>query len=245
MGRFGFGRKTGIDLEGEENGILPSRQWKQEHSRQPWYPGETIIAGIGQGYWAVTPLQLAHALSILAGHGIPRAPRLVMATQATVDAPRVPLPNPPTGPSLVKDPAHLDVIRQGMEAVVASGTGAKQFIGFPLLVAGKSGTAERFSRTTSAYDTNKNSAYLASRHRAWFEAFAPADDPKISVVAMLEAGAWGAEASGPIVRTIMEAWLAAEGGAVAGPKPPAATPPPGQPQVPEDLPVQADGGATP
>ncbi|WP_424684227.1 penicillin-binding protein 2, partial [Frateuria sp. YIM B11624] len=196
MGRFGFGSKTGIDLDGEEDGILPSREWKMEHSHQPWYPGETIIAGIGQGYWAVTPLQLTHALSILAGHGIPRAPKLVMATQDGVDAPKVPLPNPPTGPSLVSDPAQLEVIKQGMEAVVTSGTGAKQFIGFPLVVAGKSGTAERFSRTTSAYDTNKNSAYLASRHRAWFEAFAPADDPKISVVAMLEAGAWGAEASG-------------------------------------------------
>ncbi|MGN2251396.1 penicillin-binding protein 2 [Frateuria sp. GZRe14] len=245
MGRFGFGRKTGIDLDGEENGVLPSRDWKMAHSRQPWYPGETIIAGIGQGYWAVTPLQLAHAVSILAGKGIPRAPRLVMATQDGVDAPRQPLPNPPTGPSLVTDPAHLDVIKQGMEAVVTSGTGAKQFIGFPLVVAGKSGTAERFSRTSSAYDTNKNTAYLAARHRAWFEAFAPADDPKISVVAMLEAGAWGAEAAGPIVRTVMESWLATQGGAPVKSQPPAAAPAPPAPDQPEDMPVPAEGGTTP
>uniref|UniRef100_UPI003C746E8F penicillin-binding transpeptidase domain-containing protein n=1 Tax=Frateuria sp. YIM B11624 TaxID=3143185 RepID=UPI003C746E8F len=86
---------------------------------------------------------------------------------------------------------------------------------------------------------------LASRHRAWFEAFAPADDPKISVVAMLAAGAWGAEASGPIVRTIMEAWLATQGGAPARPLPPAASSAPTQPEVPEDVPVPADGGATP
>jgi penicillin-binding protein 2 len=244
MGRFGFGKKTGIDLDGEENGILPSREWKMEHSRQPWYPGETIIAGIGQGYWAVTPLQLGHAVAILAGQGLPRAPRLVMATQDGVDAPRRPLPNPPTGPSLVSDPAHLEVIKQGMEAVVASGTGRGQFVGFPYTVAGKSGTAERFSRTTSAYDTNKNTAYLASRHRAWFEAFTPAEDPKIAVVAMLEAGAWGASDAGPIVRTIMQSWLVAEGGAAAKPPPPAAGPT-ATPDQPEDVPVQADGGTTP
>lgn len=245
MGRFGFGRKTGIDLDGEENGVLPSRDWKMAHSRQPWYPGETIIAGIGQGYWAVTPLQLAHAVSILAGKGIPRAPKLVLATQDGVDAPRQLLPNPPTGPSLVTDPAHLDVIKQGMEAVVTSGTGAKQFIGFPLVVAGKSGTAERFSRTSSAYDTNKNTAYLAARHRAWFEAFAPADDPKISVVAMLEAGAWGAEAAGPIVRTVMESWLAAEGEAPVKPQPATAIPEASSTDQPEDMPAPAEGGTTP
>jgi penicillin-binding protein 2 len=167
-----------------------------------------------------------------------------MATQDGVDAPRRPLPNPPTGPSLVSDPAHLEVIKQGMEAVVASGTGRGQFVGFPYTVAGKSGTAERFSRTTSAYDTNKNAAYLASRHRAWFEAFTPAEDPKIAVVAMLEAGAWGASDAGPIVRTTMQAWLVAEGGAAAKPPPPAASPAPTPDQV-EDVPVQASGGAVP
>ncbi|MCX7515199.1 penicillin-binding protein 2 [Frateuria sp. STR12] len=242
MGRFGFGKQTGIDLDGEENGILPSREWKEEHSRQPWYPGETVIAGIGQGYWAVTPLQLGHALSILAGRGIPRAPKLVMATQDGVDAPKQSVPNPPTGPSLVNDLGHLDVIKQGMEAVVATGTGRKQFIGFPLVVAGKSGTAERYSRSTAAYDTNKSSAYLASRHRAWFEAFTPADDPKIAVVALLEAGAWGAEAAGPIVRSIMEAWLAAEGGVPAAPQSPGDTPVPVRPAQAGGAPVAGNGG---
>jgi penicillin-binding protein 2 len=219
MGSFGFGHKTGIDLDGEVDGVLPSREWKMGHSHQPWYPGETVIAGIGQGYWAVTPIQLAHALATLAGRGVPHAPRLVMATQASVDAPRVPLANPPSGPSLVSKPANLEVIDQGMEAVVTGGTGKAQFIGFPLTVAGKSGTAERFSRKSSAYDTNKNNAYLASRHRAWFEAFTPVEDPKISAVAMLEAGAWGAQDAGPIVRKIFDTWLAAQGGAVPANKP--------------------------
>ncbi|MEI7038276.1 penicillin-binding protein 2 [Fulvimonas yonginensis] len=243
MGRFGFGRKTGIDLDSEETGVLPSREWKQAHSREPWYPGETIIAGIGQGYWAVTPLQLAHALSVLAGQGIPRAPRLVMATQAGVDAPKQPLPNPPTGPSLVSKPQNLEVIKQGMEAVITGGTGKGLNKGFPYPIAGKSGTAERFSRTTSAYDTNKNNAYLASRHRAWFEAYAPADDPKIAAVAMLEAGAWGAQDAGPIVRRILDAWLVTQGGAPVQPLPEGANPaPPSSAQI-EDVP--ADTGVTP
>ena len=245
MRRFGFGRKTGIDLDGEEDGVLPSREWKQEHSRQPWYPGETIIAGIGQGYWAVTPLQLAHAMSILAGKGVPRAPRLVMATQDGVDAAKQPLRNPPTGPSLVSDPANLDVIKQGMEAVISGGTGRGLDKGFPYPIAGKSGTAERFSRTSSAYDTNKNTAYLASRHRAWFEAYTPADDPRIAAVAMLEAGAWGAQDAGPIVRRILDAWLVIQGGAPDKPLPAGTNPAPSGSVPVEDAPAQADGGAAP
>ena len=245
MGRFGFGQKTGIDLEGEQVGVLPSREWKMANSRQPWFPGETIIAGIGQGYWAVTPLQLGHALSILAGQGVPRAPRVVMATQDNVEAPRRMLPNPPTGPSLVSSPRNLEVIKQGMEAVITGGTGAKQFIGFPLVVAGKSGTAERFSRTTSAYDTNKNNAYLASRHRAWFEAYTPADDPKIAAVALLEAGAWGAQDAGPIVRKVFEAWLATQGGAPAAPASTQAAPAAAGSAPVEDLPAESSSEAIP
>ncbi|TAL84565.1 MAG: penicillin-binding protein 2 [Rhodanobacter sp.] len=218
MGQFGFGRPTGIDLVGEASGVLPSRAWKAAHSRQPWYPGETVIAGIGQGYWAVTPIQLAHAIATLAGHGVPYAPRLVMATQAGQDAPRKPLPNPPSGPSLIHNAADWDTINKGMEMVIygAKGTGHGLAAGFPYLIAGKSGTAERFSRTTNAYNNDKNSAYLASRHRAWFVAYAPADHPQIAVAAILEAGAWGAQDAGPIVRKILNAWLAAHGGVIPG-----------------------------
>ena len=79
MAKFGFGHPTGIDLVGESGGVLPSREWKAAHSKMPWFPGETMIAGIGQGYWAVTPIQLAHAIATFAGHGVPYAPRLVMA----------------------------------------------------------------------------------------------------------------------------------------------------------------------
>src|ERR1700754_2522881 len=102
MGRFGFGQKTGVDLVGEVEGILPSREWKASRSKAGWFPGETIIAGIGHGYWNVTPLQLAHATATLASHGTPYAPRLVMSTQAAgVNMPPEPLANPPSGPSLI------------------------------------------------------------------------------------------------------------------------------------------------
>lgn len=249
MGKFGFGKPTGIDLDGEVAGVLPSREWKTSHLRQPWYPGETVIAGIGQGYWAVTPLQLAHAMATFAGRGVPHAPRLVMAEQSGVNARPVPLPNPPSGPPLVTNMADWEAVNQGMQMVVNSAnplaTGHGLGKGFPYVIAGKSGTAERFSRTTEAYDTNKNAAYLASRHRAWFEMYTPADDPKIVAVALLEAGAWGAKDAGPIDRAILDAWLAAHGGPPAQPLPAGTAPAPPADARPEDLPAETTtAGAT-
>jgi penicillin-binding protein 2 len=213
MSRFSFGGKTGIDLAGESQGILPSREWKAKHSKFGWFPGETVIAGIGQGYWSVTPLQLGHAVAVFAGHGVPYAPRLVMATRATGDARAQMLANPPTGPSLIQKPADWNVVDEGMRAVITGGTGSHGgiFTGFPYVIAGKSGTAERFSRTSDAYDTNKSAAHLAARHRAWFEAYTPANDPKIAAAAMLESGAWGAADAGPIVRKIFDEWLVTQG----------------------------------
>jgi penicillin-binding protein 2 len=214
MSRFGFGQKTGIDLVGEVEGILPSREWKASRSKNGWYPGETIIAGIGQGYWAVTPLQLAHATATFAGRGIPYKPHFLLDTQDGVDSPRVRQSFPPTGPSLVKKAADWDAVDQGMIAVInGEGTGKGLGKGFPFVIAGKSGTAERFSRTTNAYNENKNTAYLASRHRALFIAYTPAEDPRIAVAVVLEAGAWGAKDSGPIARKILDQWVVDEGGA--------------------------------
>jgi len=238
MSRFSFGSKTGIDLLGESEGILPSREWKAKHSKAGWYPGETVIAGIGQGYWEVTPLQLAHAVATFAGHGVPYLPRLGMATKAVSDAQAQMMPNPPSGPSLISKAPNWDVINEGMRAVITSGTGKTVGLnnGFPYLIAGKSGTAERFSRTSEAYNTNKNTAYLATRHRAWFEAYTPSDNPQISAVALLEAGAWGAQDAGPIVRKIFDAWLAAKGATAPTDTPlamPATTAAPG-----EDIPVE-------
>lgn len=214
MGKLGFGKPTGIDLVGESSGVLPSREWKQANSKEPWYPGETVIAGIGQGFWAVTPLQLAHALAILAGHGVPYTPRLAMATQDPQARPE-PIAHPPSGPSVITRPSYWDAVNQGMEMVIYGGPGATGRglgDGFPYRIAGKSGTAERYSRTSSAYNNNRSNAYLASRHRAWFEAYTPANDPEIAVVVVLEAGAWGAKDAGPIVRKMLDEWVAEQPG---------------------------------
>jgi penicillin-binding protein 2 len=220
MGSYGFGRPSGVDLPGEVSGILPSREWKAKRMKtSAWYPGETVITGIGQGYWEVTAMQLAHALATFAGRGVPYAPRVVMST-ADVGASPVPLANPPTGPSVIKNIKDWQAVNDGMQLVIygtdpfSTGIGMKLGDGFPYRIAGKSGTAERFSRTSDAYNENKNTAYLAARHRAWFEAFTPAEDPRIAVSVVLEAGAWGAKDAGPIARKILDAWLIAQGGAV-------------------------------
>ncbi|MGH8156844.1 MAG: penicillin-binding protein 2 [Rhodanobacter sp.] len=249
MSRFSFGGKTGIDLLGESEGVLPSREWKAKHSKFGWFPGETVIAGIGQGYWAVTPLQLGHAVATLAGHGVPYLPRVVMATKAVGEAQPQPLLNPPTGPSLIRKDSDWNVINEGMRAVITSGTGKGLNDGFPYLIAGKSGTAERFSRTSNAYDTNKNTAYLAARHRAWFIGYTPADDPQIAAAVVLESGAWGAQDAGPIVRKIFDAWVVDKGGAqpVDTPLPKPAVPPSDQEVPVEDVPADTSSsdGATP
>lgn len=253
MGKFGFGRPTGIDLDNEASGVLPSREWKARRYKQPWFPGETVIAGIGQGYWEVTPLQLAHAVATLAGRGVPYAPRLVMATQnAGVDAAPVALSDPPSGPSIITSLANWQAVNQGMQLVINSNnplaTGHGLGAGFPYTIAGKSGTAERFSRTSDTYNENKNTAYLASRHRAWFEMFTPAEDPRIAVVVVLEAGAWGATDAGPIARKILDAWLAAQGGAVPPDRPlPEDAATGGAAAAQEDQPVQepAESGSAP
>jgi penicillin-binding protein 2 len=250
MGRFGFGRKTGVDLIGESDGILPSREWKATNSKQPWYPGETVIAGIGQGYWAVTPLQLAHAVATLAGGSVPYLPRLGLATSTVGEAQRQPLPNPP-GAALIRQRGDWAVINEGMRAVITDGTGRGLNDGFPYAIAGKSGTAERYSRTSDAYDTNRSTAYLATRHRAWFIAYAPADHPQIAVAVVLEQGAWGASAAGPIVRKILDAWLATHHGVLpAGERLPDSAPLPSATPAPagsviEDLPVSASSGVQP
>ena len=210
MAKFGFGSPTGIDLPDETGGVLPSPEWKRKTFNKPWYPGETVISGIGQGYWMVTPLQMAHALATLAGGGLAHVPHLLAATSEGLNAAEAPFPQPP-GKQLTHDPADLIAVRQGMLGVVNSplGTAFKAGIGkgFPYLIAGKTGTAERYSRTTEAYNTNRNAQYLAERHRAWFIAYAPADHPQIAIAVVLEHGAWGGSAAAPIARKMLDQWL--------------------------------------
>jgi penicillin-binding protein 2 len=208
LANFGFGQPTGIDLLGENTGVVPSRAWKQAHFSEPWYPGETVISGIGQGYWVVTPIQLAKALATLADGGVPRTPHLLRATQAGVNTPPVPAPRQADPPGLVRDPAHLAAVRDGMVAVMHGPTGTARAIGAgaPYRIAGKSGTAQRFrQREGETYDANRVPEHL--RHRALFVAYAPAEDPRIAVAVVMERGSSGTRATAPVARAIIDAWL--------------------------------------
>ncbi|GAA0716338.1 penicillin-binding protein 2 [Dokdonella soli] len=205
MDRFGFGRPTGIDLVGEGKGVLPSRDWKRGRFNQAWYPGETVIAGIGQGYWVVTPLQLANAVATLADRGQPHTPHLLRAVQSGLDGRPEPAPRVAAPANVIKRPDNWLAVQQGMIEVVKSGTARGLNDGFPYAIAGKTGTAERYSRTTEEWTSI--SASPIERHQVLFEAFAPADDARIAVIVALEAGRSGAHDAAPIARKILDAWL--------------------------------------
>ncbi len=207
MAKFGFGQPTGIDLVGESAGVLPSRDWKRERMNQAWYPGETVIAGIGQGFWVVTPMQLAHGVATLAAAGVSRQPHLLRATQDGIGDAPVAMATPAAGPSFFRNPANFDAVREGMIAVVNGPTGTARTMGdgFPFVIAGKSGTAERFSRTNEVWQ--HISQVAIERHQVLFEAFTPADSPRIAAIVALEAGRGGGRDAAPIVRKMMDAWL--------------------------------------
>ncbi|HEY7872023.1 MAG TPA: penicillin-binding protein 2, partial [Rudaea sp.] len=207
MANFGFGRPTGIDLPGEAAGVLPSREWKRAKLEQPFYPGETVIAGIGQGFWVITPIQLASALATLSDGGVRHVPHLLRAMQAGLNAPRVPVAQPQPAPSFVHNPANWDAVRQGMIDVVndPSGTAHGLGEGFPYVIAGKTGTAERYSRTGEEWTSIATSAI--SRHEVLFEVFTPADAPRVAVVVALKEGRSGAYDAAPIARRILDEWL--------------------------------------
>jgi penicillin-binding protein 2 len=208
IAQFGFGAPTGIDLPGEASGVLPTKQWKERNRDEPWYPGETVISGIGQGYWVATPLQLVQAIGMLASGGRRHRLHLLQATQDGFDAPRVPAPIAPPEPSVVKDPANLAAVNEGLVAVMHGPTGTARAAaqGAPYLIAGKTGTAQRTSRKTDAQiDVNALAFHL--RHQALFVAFAPADAPRIALMLVVEHGGSGSKAAAPVARRILDAWL--------------------------------------
>lgn len=207
--QFGFGHPTGIDLEGEAIGVLPTRAWKKARLGKDWYPGETVICGIGQGYWVTTPLQLAHGVATLAARGHAHPPHLLRATQQGMRGPQRPVtPRAAAAVAFLRDPAHWEAVRQGMVAVMHSSTGTArvQGVGAPFLIAGKSGTAQRYTRRSGGeYDPERVAEFL--RHRALFVAWAPADAPRIAVAVVVEHGSSGSKAAAPIARRILDAYL--------------------------------------
>jgi penicillin-binding protein 2 len=208
LNRFGIGQRVSLDMFEEASGLMPSREWKRVTRRQVWFPGETLILGIGQGYMQTTPLQLAQATSLIASHGKWIRPHLAKTIENQPPVDSNPMPD-----ILLKDPANWDRITQGMEAVVHAprGTAHKMGATAAYRIAGKSGTAQVVAiRQNERY----NSAALKERHRdhALFVGFAPADNPQIAISVMVENGESGSGVAAPVLKEVADAWLLDENG---------------------------------
>ncbi len=209
MKHLGLGARTGIDLQGEVAGVLPSPEWKMKRFRRPelqrWYPGETISIGIGQGYNSYTPIQLAQALATLANGGTVYRPRLV----SHVDDPRTRERRhfePEAMHQLPVKREHIEFVKRAMAGVNKEGTGARAFAGAQYTSGGKTGTAQVIAmKQNEKYDEAK----VAERHRdhSWFIVFAPVENPKIAAAIIVENGGFGARAAAPIARTMLDYYL--------------------------------------
>jgi len=209
MAPLGFGQYTGIDIQGEVRGVLPSQAWKRKTYKKPeqqkWYAGETISLGIGQGYNTFTMLQLASATATLVNGGIKHTPQLVIATQDAVSHAKVPVV-PKPAQSLGYAPEHVAVVRRALVGVTQEGTSARVFSGAGYVSGGKTGTAQA---VTIGQKEKYNAAKMEEHQRdhALYMAFAPADDPKIALAVVVENVGFGAEHAAPIARRVFDYWL--------------------------------------
>lgn len=206
VSHFGFGKITGIDIDGERSGLLPTPAWKQKRYKQDWYAGETVITGIGQGYTLVTPMQLAYATAMLANNGVGVKPHLVSSIRDSVTGVIRPLPLE-TLDRIPVSAAHLELVRLGMTDVTQpGGTAASIGAGAPYSIAAKTGTAQVIG---IAQGQKYNASTIDEYHRdhAWFIAYAPADTPKIALAVIVENGGHGGSAAGPIARQVMDYYL--------------------------------------
>ena len=209
MKHFGLGARTGIDLQNEAAGVLPSPEWKQARFRNPaqqkWFPGETISIGIGQGYNSYTPIQLAQAIAALSSGGTVYRPRLV----AYVD-------NPRTGERRYFEPEqvhqipvraeHVEFVKHAMAGVMKEGTAARSFASATYTSGGKTGTAQVIAmKQNEKYDEKKVDERL--RDHSLFIAFAPLESPRIALAVIVENGGFGARTAAPIARTVLDYYL--------------------------------------
>ncbi len=207
MSMFGFGDYTGIDIFEESKANMPTRDWKMSRHKTPWYKGDTIPVGIGQGYWTATPMQLAKATSVLVNEGNVTAPHLLRATIENGEAfdNRV-LSDYVTYPPIQNVPdKYWNLAKEGMRLVNhgKKGTARRSFTGMSYMTAGKSGTAQVFGL---AEDQEYNADELAEhlRDHALFTGFAPFDDPKIIVTIVLENAGGGSSNGAPVARRIFD-----------------------------------------
>ncbi len=208
LSHFGFGKQSGMDLRDEAIGILPSKEWKTKTQHQPWYPGETIITGIGQGYWLTTPVQLASATATIGMKGQRVQPHILHATHQTNEDELTEFKPVILSNVAVRRPENWDTIINAMNKVVHGPTGTARGISNKLqyTIAGKTGTAQVFGlKEGEKYDATKISKHL--RDHALFIAFAPVDDPRLAVALVVEnAGGGGANAA-PVARKVMDAYF--------------------------------------
>jgi penicillin-binding protein 2 len=206
MKPLGFGQLTGIDVQGEARGILPSTEWKRTAYRKPeqqrWYAGETISLGIGQGYNSFTMLQLAQATSTLVNQGVKMRPHLVREVVDVETRESRRIAQEPVAQFQYK-PEHLAVIRKALEGVNLEGTSASSFAGAPYTSGGKTGTAQVF---TVKQNEKYNAARIDERMRdhALFMAYAPADQPKVALAMVVENAGFGAQNAAPIARRVFD-----------------------------------------
>jgi penicillin-binding protein 2 len=198
LDHFNLGRPTGIDIQGELAGILPSREWKQRARKSAWFQGDTVNTSIGQGYMLTTPLQLAQSMAISARRGKQLVPQVAMGTQ----------PKQPKNHLVLKNPGHWERMEAAMADVLHGqrGTARGAGRGAQYRIAGKSGTAQVFSLASDVEYKNLDVAERLRDH-ALFVAFAPVDNPAIAVAVLVENGESGGSTAGPVARAVMDAWL--------------------------------------
>lgn len=210
IAQFGFGQRTGLDIGGEASGLLPSREWKRRVKREPWYPGETLITSIGQGFNLATPLQLANATATLGNRGKHMQPFVVQAVQDPASGEKTRFEPIQLHQVPIQDPGNWWRIDRAMVRSVEEPAGTARSIsrGLQYRIAGKTGTAQVFGL---AQDQEYVEEEIAKRLRdhALFVAYAPSDDPKIAVALIVENGGGGGRTAAPIARRVMDRYLLA------------------------------------
>jgi len=208
LNKFGFGEKTGIDLLGERSGLMPSREWKRRIKNKAWYPGETLITGIGQGYMLATPLQLASATSIIAMRGKSTQVHLLSAVEEQGSSEKITIEWPGREPIKLQRTENWARAINGMVRVMHGprGTARKSAAGLDFKIAGKTGTAQVFGIAQDARYDEKTIAKKLRDH-ALFITFAPYDKPEIVIAVIAENGGHGSGVAAPIARKVIDEWL--------------------------------------
>jgi penicillin-binding protein 2 len=211
MKQFGFGQPTGIDLEHEKTGVLPSQEWKRERFKrnraaQKWVGGDTISIAIGQGFNNYTMLQLAHAVATLANDGVVMKPHLVKSLEDATTRKRT-LTVPKESGRIPLKQENIDVIKRAMVGVTTdqSGTGYMAFRNAGYVAGGKTGTAQVVGLKGAKYNHHMTPERL--RDNALFTAFAPADKPRIAIAIVVENAGFGSTSAAPIVRKALDYYL--------------------------------------